>query len=105
MSSRIKFIKSADLDEVESTVNNLLSLGWEITNSLSTLSNGEYLISMITYDRRPEYYTESTQTGQRVGSRRYRPEPEIVENTAPVEVRRGTGSLPPPGNSQQGEAN
>ena len=90
MSMRIKYIKSPDLAEMESTVNNLLSLGWEILTQLDFQTDGGYLISMITHDRRPEYYTEAAQTGQRVEPRRYRLEPGIVESTAPVEEWQGT---------------
>uniref|UniRef100_A0A6M3KDE0 Uncharacterized protein n=1 Tax=viral metagenome TaxID=1070528 RepID=A0A6M3KDE0_9ZZZZ len=87
---RIKYIKSIDLDEIESTVNYLLSLGWEIYTQLDFQTNGEYLISMITSDRRPEYYAEAGQTGQRVAPIRYAEIRESMEERTLEAVERDT---------------
>ena len=50
---RVKYIKSADLGVMESTVNLLLSQDWERDSCLMLQPDGEYLITLYNPDRPP----------------------------------------------------
>lgn len=50
---RVKYIKSADLGVVESTVNLLLSQGWDRDSGLMLQPDGEYLMTLYNQDRPP----------------------------------------------------
>ena len=48
---RIKYIKTADLAEMEATVNLLLMQGWDRDGILQKEESGEYLLAMVNYER------------------------------------------------------
>jgi hypothetical protein len=56
---QIKFVRSPDLDILESTANMLFMEGWEAYSGLQTLPNGDFLMAFIKYGY-------SRQTGQPV---------------------------------------
>ncbi len=55
---QLKFVRSADLDVVESTANLLLMNGWEVYMGLSVMT-GEYMMIFCrhSYDRREAGYS------------------------------------------------
>ena len=59
---RVKYLKLEDLAEMESTVNLLMSQGWERESMLTETEDREWLITLVNYDRRPAYYQEANVT-------------------------------------------
>jgi len=48
---RVRYIRDSDLGVVESTVNLLLSQNWEFYREIQVLPEGDYLVTMLNYDR------------------------------------------------------
>jgi hypothetical protein len=85
---RIKFVKTSDLSELESTANFLLLEGWERSSSLIVLPSGEFVMGFDDYRNRAHRGIPQRPEGS---GTRPMAEEECVPECVPVSRGRGEG--------------